>query len=263
MTKKINFLIMSLCLMFSGLTFGSTESESEDVKNLRNAVNFGYADIAVSLIDKGTPIDGVHFGGTLLHESALCGSRKITSALISKGVDINAQNKRKETPLYCAVSQGEVEVVSELLDANADPNIADEDGITPLHLAIKLGVKSYLKPTKQYVECFALLLSYSMYKKDGELHFPPDRNGHTVSEIFEVFEYDKNKLLSPEEREKAEKIKSEYGFDRSNEALTNYISFLYGNHTPLLYDNYPGLLKAFNDLKDKCNIKSTKSARSS
>ena len=260
MTKKINLFAVLLCLMCSGIAFGSAEREieNEDVKNLRGAICDDNKKMALKLIDQGTPIDTVDdLGDTLLHDSAFCGHKEITSALISKGADVNARNKRKETPLYCAVSQGEVEVVSELLDANADPNIADEDGITPLHLAIKLGVKSYLKPTKQYVECFALLLSYSMYKKDGELHFPPDRNGHTVSEIFRFFEYRKTEELSPEERKKAEKIKLEYGFDNREKILTDHDRHF------IAYDYYPKFLDVFNKLKDECNMKSTKSERSS
>ena len=258
MTKKINLFTVALCLMCSGIAFGSGEREieSEDVKTLRIAIYNGYEAFALTLIDQGTPIDSVNdWGNTVLHDSARCGDRKITSALISKGADVNAQNKRKKTPLYCAVSQVEVEMVSDLLDANADPHIADEDGITPLYLALRRGLIITSQPTEEYVECFELLLPYSMYKEDGELHFLPDRNGHTVSEIFRFFECCKTEELSPEERKKAEEIKSEYGFDSREKILTDPDRD-YG-----VYDDYPKFRDVFNKLKDEFNIKRTKSAR--
>ena len=251
---------MALCLMSSGFAFGSAEREieSEDVEALREAIYRGDQAFALKLIDRGTPIDSVNYwGDTRLHDSAFCGHKEITSALISKGADVNAQNERKETPLYYGVCKGHKEVVSELLDANADPHIADEDGVTPLYHALQRGFIITSFPTEKFVECFALLLPYSMYKEDGELHFLPDRNGHTVSEIFRFFEYRKTEELSPEERKKAEKIKLEYGFDNREKILTDHDRHF------IAYDYYPKFLDVFNKLKDECNMKSTKSERSS
>ena len=252
MTKKINLFAVLLCLMCSGIAFGSAEREieNEDVKNLRGAICDDNKKMALKLIDQGTPIDTVDdLGDTLLHDSAFCGHKEITSALISKGADVNARNKRKETPLHYAVLKGEVKVISELLDASADPNITDQDGVIPLYRVLYMGFMIYPLSREEFVECFALLLPYSMSKKDGELHFPPDRNKCTLNEIFKFFECRKTEELSPEERKKAEEIKSEYGFDSREKILNKQ------------YDNYPKFLEVFNKLKDECNIKSAKSAR--
>ena len=56
--------------------------------------------------------------------------------LIHHCADINAVNKDRATPLLLACSTAQIESMRLLLQAKADPNIADTDGDTSLHAAI-------------------------------------------------------------------------------------------------------------------------------
>ena len=50
---------------------------------------------------------------------------------VDHGVDINAQDGSGATPLHYAVCGNNTAVVKILLEAGADPNIADREGVTP------------------------------------------------------------------------------------------------------------------------------------
>ena len=52
---------------------------------------------------------------------------------------MNQANNDGDTPLYVACEKGHAEVVTTLLDANADKNQADNDGDTPLYVACQKG----------------------------------------------------------------------------------------------------------------------------
>lgn len=59
--------------------------------------------------------------------------------LATPRIAIDQRDSRGRTPLAWAACQGKVEVVRKLLQRGADPNIADLEGNTPLHLATWLG----------------------------------------------------------------------------------------------------------------------------
>ena len=71
---------------------------------------------------------------------------------------MNARDHRKRTPLHVAAEVGDEELIAFLLDKNADSNVADLDGNTPLDIAAK----------EQYESVFNFLLmhSYSSKKDD-------------------------------------------------------------------------------------------------
>ena len=57
-------------------------------------------------------------------------------ACLAAGANLNARNENGSTPLHIAVWHGnDPAVVATLLDAGANPNAEDENGRTPLHLA--------------------------------------------------------------------------------------------------------------------------------
>ena len=58
---------------------------------------------------------------------------EILEAIISHGVDVNARNKGNVTALMIACKNGTKDAINVLLNAGADPNIADADGDTCLH----------------------------------------------------------------------------------------------------------------------------------
>lgn len=75
-------------------------------------------------------------GDTPVHAAAFCGDPAILRAVLAKGGDPDARNPHTgATPLVQALlspTTGQAEV---LLEAGADPNLADANGDTPLHVA--------------------------------------------------------------------------------------------------------------------------------
>ncbi|WP_375319423.1 ankyrin repeat domain-containing protein [Candidatus Tisiphia endosymbiont of Oplodontha viridula] len=83
---------------------------------------------------------------TLLDQAACYGATKIVRILLAKGFDPNNQNSYGQTSLHRAVTVNSLEIVNLLIkhykiNSNKHPetdllNIPDQDGNTPLHLAI-------------------------------------------------------------------------------------------------------------------------------
>ena len=76
-------------------------------------------------------------GDTCLHKAVTqeC-SKEVLVAIIGHGVDVNAANKENETALTIACIIKNEGAINVLLNARADPNIADADGDTCLHYAV-------------------------------------------------------------------------------------------------------------------------------
>jgi len=93
------------------------------------------------------------YGQTVLHLAVSLPSAKIVDMLIAaKGVDINAQTDKKNTPLLTALIMKQTRHALALIDAGADVTIPNTQGNTPLHIAVKINS----------VECVrALLLKYA------------------------------------------------------------------------------------------------------
>jgi len=62
----------------------------------------------------------------------------IVPILLQYGADVNAQDKRRSTPLHRASGRhlGSVEIVRVLLQYGADVGANDDDGMTPLDVAL-------------------------------------------------------------------------------------------------------------------------------
>ena len=77
-------------------------------------------------------------GNTCLHIAVTqeC-SKKVLQAIIDHGVGVNATNKRNQTALTIACANKNESAIKVLLNAGADPNIADADGDTCLYIAVK------------------------------------------------------------------------------------------------------------------------------
>ena len=73
----------------------------------------------------------------LLHLALVSVSRppkpEVVRHLIELGVDVNAKDRRRWTPLHFAARTKNPAVVKLLLEAGADVNATDDEGITPLH----------------------------------------------------------------------------------------------------------------------------------
>ncbi|WP_337790815.1 ankyrin repeat domain-containing protein [Mannheimia pernigra] len=77
--------------------------------------------------------------------------------LISKGLDVNAQDCYGMTPLHYAMRSRNVDAVIALLNAGADPNIENKDQVIPL---------SMIGAVPKELELIELML-----KKGGNVHY--------------------------------------------------------------------------------------------
>ncbi|CAN8025963.1 unnamed protein product, partial [Ixodes persulcatus] len=77
-------------------------------------------------------------GDRAVHHTAFGDEPSVMDLLARAGADLNARNKRRQTPLHIAVNKGHVGVVKTLLDLGCHPSLqaSDCEGDTPLHDAI-------------------------------------------------------------------------------------------------------------------------------
>ncbi|MNP63955.1 Ankyrin repeats (3 copies) [compost metagenome] len=90
------------------------------------------------------------YGGTALIPAAERGHVETVQMLIDAGVDVNHLNRLHWTALLEAVILGDggprhVEIVRRLLQAGADPTIADKDGVSALEHARQRGYQEMVQ----------------------------------------------------------------------------------------------------------------------
>ncbi|KAL3317511.1 hypothetical protein Ciccas_003836 [Cichlidogyrus casuarinus] len=73
---------------------------------------------------------------TLLHKACQVGNFMITDSCIGLGCDINAKNLDGQTALHIAASSNSYELIRLLLFANANKELTDLEGNTPLHCIV-------------------------------------------------------------------------------------------------------------------------------
>jgi ankyrin repeat protein len=108
------------------------------------------------------PMEGSQFNGTeipkqlgfggyfsdwsALHVLAFYGIIRKAKRLIEQGANINdCDNQLGMTPLHCAVTRGNEEMVELLLDSNVDFNAACKQGNTALHMAAEQGHRKIIR----------------------------------------------------------------------------------------------------------------------
>ena len=89
----------------------------------------------------------VYAGDTALHLAAAVYLNQLARALLARGAQARAKNRRGAEPLHYAADgipgspwwgpEAQAATVATLLRAGADPNAADESGVTPLHRAVR------------------------------------------------------------------------------------------------------------------------------
>ena len=105
----------------------------------------GYAgtlEIAEILFSRGAKINKVikdgYFGGQLpIHNVSRSKNIDVARFLIEHGAKINAQDNDGKTPLHIAVSFVNYELIPLYLEHGADPCIRDKDGKTPIDIALE------------------------------------------------------------------------------------------------------------------------------
>jgi ankyrin repeat protein len=81
-------------------------------------------------------------GWTPLHVAAVTGQKDVAELLVANKADVNARDDDGATPLHLAV-RGHKDMAALLLADKADVNAADMDGWTPLHFAANFGESNF------------------------------------------------------------------------------------------------------------------------
>jgi ankyrin repeat protein len=108
---------------------------------LSEAVTFGHADVAQTLIDAGADAQGVEGTGiNLLHWAAITNRAALIPVLAKAGVPLNDQDDNGFTPLMYAATldHNDTKTLEALLAAGADPSIKDFKNRTPMQQARRL-----------------------------------------------------------------------------------------------------------------------------
>ncbi|MDP1570578.1 MAG: ankyrin repeat domain-containing protein [Vicinamibacterales bacterium] len=125
----------------------------------------GHGEIARALIEAGADVHADAAGYTALHAATLRGDLATVRALLARGASPNARLTRGSpvrrfgsqwafttpmtggTPLLVAATYLEVEILTALLAAGADPDVPLDDGTTPLLAAAGIPVEKEARPT--------------------------------------------------------------------------------------------------------------------
>ena len=111
---------------------------------LYRAAEGGMDDIARLLAKNGASAERLNIrlgeeGGGLAHRAAGSGDIPRLNLLAELGADLNLRDNDGQTPLAVAVVESQSEAIARLLAAGVDPNTADNGGATPLHRAAMRG----------------------------------------------------------------------------------------------------------------------------
>ncbi|ESO07042.1 hypothetical protein HELRODRAFT_191290 [Helobdella robusta] len=72
-------------------------------------------------------------GDRAVHHAAFGDEPEVIKLLQMGGADLNARNKRRQTPLHIGVNKGHIGVVKVLLELGCHPSLQDSEGDTALH----------------------------------------------------------------------------------------------------------------------------------
>lgn len=121
-------------------------ADEEWNRKLYDAVWASDFDACLDALDAGAdPSAG--FGprkATSVHAAARILMPQILALLLKRGAPLDVRNKQGETPLHGAIKEGNVENCQALVDARADVNAKDVQGMTPLELAEQCGRQDFV-----------------------------------------------------------------------------------------------------------------------
>lgn len=121
-------------------------SQDQDVINSKNDMGFtplilacyrGNAEVAKYLIDNVKDLDYISPEGTALSSLCISYNKELVEKILSKNANPNLQDSRGNTPLLWAVKRGNLELAKMLLNHKADKTIKDSMGISAFEYAIK------------------------------------------------------------------------------------------------------------------------------
>lgn len=134
-----NRLIIALSLVAS-LASPLSQARAADPKaneSLYEAVLFQDAVKIKAALEKGADVNYKERDRPVLAWAAQSGSAEIVKLLLAANADPNVVDGIGHTPLLRAVDTGQIETVEVLLNAKADPNVRDHNGKTALMKAVE------------------------------------------------------------------------------------------------------------------------------
>lgn len=149
------------------------QTSSPDLRSpLHVAAETGHTSTARLLLKHGTDIQGrTAQGCTALHLAAQRGHLATVKMLLEEGADIRSVNRALRTACHLAAEGGHGQVVNELLERWPEVvTVQDEDGLAPLHLALRSG----------HTDITRLLLSHGSSEADILQPEPKNLNTKTV-----------------------------------------------------------------------------------
>ena len=132
--------LATICLSLLAFTSQCVAEEPSPPKNLIDAVRYNNYEAAVQFLNDGADVNAtVYPKDTALH-LAVHRDIKFVQLLIDHDADVNVQNHRGRTPLASAASSGKAEIIRLLIKHGAK---VDTKGIgdhtTPLYMAVLMG----------------------------------------------------------------------------------------------------------------------------
>lgn len=118
--------------MANDLVWALTNGEMEDIGKLLVTCE----DVNKVILDNGR---------TPLHVASDYGHAEVVDYLLSKGANVNVQDKHKITPLLNACYEGHADCVKLLLEKGADKSHKGPDGLCAIEAAETDAVKALLK----------------------------------------------------------------------------------------------------------------------
>ena len=109
----------------------------------------------------------------ILHAAIIEGNLYLMSILLENGVSINSQDSLGETPLHYAVQEGNLILVMELLENHANTNSQNKNGDTPLHIACRYGHSAIMMKLLED----GAAINAENYQDETPIHYA-SRNGH-------------------------------------------------------------------------------------
>ncbi|MBN3320245.1 ASB3 protein, partial [Atractosteus spatula] len=141
---------------------------NEETTPLFLAVQNGHTDVVKLLVSRGADVNGSQSlcGWNSLHQSAFQGFSEVLKILLEEDADIEIRDDFGITPLFIAAQYGQLECLKSLADCGANVNCQAKDRATPLFIAAQEG----------HLDCVETLLSYgadpNLYCNDDAWQLP-------------------------------------------------------------------------------------------
>jgi ankyrin repeat protein len=119
-TKKLFIFILSICFSFNCLS-GTRYKTSEEIAAEKKVLN-AFKEKIINLIKDNDKLDHIQVEENPLRDSNIFEFPDILKALVEKGIEVDVKGYLNQTPLHAAIHRRNLECVSILLKAGADPN---------------------------------------------------------------------------------------------------------------------------------------------